>query len=103
MPVQVQPAISEISPGSDIAVARAIAAGDREALRMLVQRHGRLLYRTARSILKDDRDAEDAVQSAYLLAHRKISTFEGGSALSTWLVRIVINEALASGANGRTS
>ena len=103
MPVQVQPAISEISPGSDVAVARAIAAGDREAFRTLIQRHSRLLYRTARSIVKDDRDAEDAVQSAYLRAHRKISTFKGGSALSTWLVRIVINEALALDTNGRTS
>jgi RNA polymerase sigma-70 factor (ECF subfamily) len=103
MPVQTQPAISEISPDSDVAVARAIAAGDREAFRTLVQQHGRLLYRTARSIVKDDRDAEDAVQSAYLLAYGKISTFEGDSSLSTWLVRIVINEAFASGANGSTS
>jgi RNA polymerase sigma-70 factor (ECF subfamily) len=44
--------------------------------------------------LKDRSDAEDAVQSAYLKAFAKIGEFEGRSALSTWLTRITINEAL---------
>src|SRR5688572_590148 len=95
MLVQAHPLTAAIAEPSDLAVAGAIAAGDHEAFRTLMQRHNRLLYRTARSIVKDDFDAEDAVQSAYLLAYRNISSFEGGSALSTWLVRIVINEALA--------
>lgn len=86
------PAANNGSP--DVAIAAAIAAGDHDAFRLFMQRHNRLLYRTARSIVKDDYDAEDAVQSAYLLAYRNISSFQGGSTLSTWLVRIVINEAL---------
>src|SRR5688572_6219902 len=95
MLAQAQPVTAAIAEPSDLAVATAIASGDHEAFRALMQRHNRLLYRTARSIVKDDFDAEDAVQSAYLLTYRNISTFKGGSALSTWLVRIVINEALA--------
>ena len=95
MLAQAQPVTDAIAEPSDLAVAGAIAAGDHEAFRTLMQRHNRLLYRTARSIVKDDFDAEDAVQSAYLLAYRNISSFAGGSALCTWLVRIVINEALS--------
>jgi RNA polymerase sigma-70 factor (ECF subfamily) len=59
-----------------------------------MRRFNRLLYRTARSIVKDDFDAEDVVQNAYLLAYRDIEKFRGEARLSTWLVRIVINEAL---------
>jgi RNA polymerase sigma-70 factor (ECF subfamily) len=62
---------------------------------MLMHRFGQLLYRTARSIVKDDCDAEDVLQSTYLLAYREIRKFRGDAKLSTWLVRIVVNEALA--------
>jgi len=53
-----------------------------------------MLYRTARGILRDDAEAEDAVQEAYLQAFRALGTFRGESKLSTWLVRITANEAL---------
>ena len=53
----------------------------------------RILFRTARAILKDDGEAEDAVQEAYLLAFRSIAKFRGDARLSTWLTRIVANEA----------
>ena len=78
----------------DVQLAHAIAAGDREAFHTLMRRFNRLLYRTARSIVKDEFDAEDVVQNAYLLAYRDIDRFRGEAKLSTWLVRIVINEAL---------
>ena len=93
MLAQVQPLTGE-GPCSDIELASAIAAGDHDAFRTLMRQHNRLLYRTARSIVKDDSDAEDAVQNAYLLAYRKIGNFRGEAKLSTWLVRIVVNEAL---------
>jgi RNA polymerase sigma-70 factor (ECF subfamily) len=60
----------------------------------LMRLHNRMLYRTARAILRDDADAEDAVQEAYLRAYRALATFRGESKLSTWLVRITANEAL---------
>lgn len=75
-------------------VARA-AAGDGAAFEVLMRRHNQLLFRTARSILRDDADAEDALQEAYLRAWRALGTFRAESRLSTWLVRIVANEALA--------
>jgi RNA polymerase sigma-70 factor (ECF subfamily) len=56
--------------------------------------HHRTLYRTARAILRDDAEAEDAVQEACLQAFRALGTFRGESKLSTWLVRITANEAL---------
>lgn len=78
---------------SDAALARAVEAGDLRAFEHLMRRHNRALYRTARAILKDDFEAEDAVQEAYLQAYRSIAKFRGEARLSTWLVRIVANEA----------
>lgn len=79
----------------DPELAQRIAAGDQNAFELLMRRHNQMLYRTARSILKDDAEAEDAVQEAYLLAYRAIGGFRGDAKLSTWLVRIVANEAIA--------
>lgn len=78
----------------DAALARLIEARDAEAVRLVTQRNNQRLFRTAWSILKDRDDAEDAVQSAYLHAFGAIDRFEARSSLSTWLVRITINEAL---------
>ncbi|HSA89644.1 MAG TPA: RNA polymerase sigma factor [Burkholderiales bacterium] len=71
-----------------------IRAGDMRAMAVLMRRHNRMLYRTARAILRDDAEAEDAVQEAYLHAYRSLASFRGESKLSTWLVRIAANEAL---------
>ena len=59
-----------------------------------MRRHNGKLFRVARAILKDDAEAEDAVQDAYLEAYRRIGDFRGDSQLTTWLTRIVINQAL---------
>lgn len=80
---------------SDFELAQGIARGDKGAFELLMRRHNRPLYRTARSILKDDAEAEDVLQDAYLLAYRNMEKFRGESALSTWLTRIVVNAALA--------
>ena len=80
---------------SDPELAQRIAAGDQNAFELLMRRHNQMLYRTARSILKDDAEAEDAVQEAYLLAYRAMGDFRGDAKLSTWLVRIAANEAIA--------
>jgi RNA polymerase sigma-70 factor (ECF subfamily) len=79
----------------DLELAARIARGDRDALRVLMRRYNQRLYRTARAILRDDAEAEDAVQDAYLLAYRSIGGFRGDAKLSTWLTRIVVNEAIA--------
>ena len=80
---------------TDPELAQRISGGDKQAFELLMRRHNQILYRTARSILRDDAEAEDAVQEAYLLAYRGMSGFRGDAKLSTWLVRIVVNEAIA--------
>lgn len=80
------------SPDTDL-VRRAIAR-DGEAFRTIIQRYNQRLYRMARSILKNDTEAEDAVQEAYIRAFTHLESFRGDSSLATWLSRIVINEAL---------
>ncbi|CAN7512255.1 RNA polymerase sigma factor [Massilia sp. LjRoot122] len=70
-----------------------VAAGDQGAFEVLMRKHNQLLFRTARSIVRDEAEAEDVVQEAYLLAYRKAAGFRGEANLSTWLVRIVVNEA----------
>ena len=79
---------------SDSALARRIAGGDLSAFETIMRRHNRMLYRIARSIVRDDAEAEDCLRSAYLLAYQSMAAFAGHAKLSTWLARIVINEAL---------
>jgi RNA polymerase sigma-70 factor, ECF subfamily len=59
-----------------------------------MQRNNRRLYRLARSVLRDDSEAEDVVQEAYVRAFGNLGTFRGDSSLTTWLTRITLNEAL---------
>jgi RNA polymerase sigma-70 factor, ECF subfamily len=80
---------------ADAEIAKRCEARDREAIRALVTANNQRLYRTAWSILKDRGEAEEAVQSAYVSAFTNLDKFEGRSSLSTWLTRIVVNEALA--------
>jgi RNA polymerase sigma-70 factor (ECF subfamily) len=80
---------------TDAELAARIAARDQGAFTLLMRRHNQLLFRTARSILHDDTEAEDAVQDAYLQAWRAIGQFRADARLSTWLTRIVVNEAIA--------
>ena len=87
----------------DFEIAQRIAAGDRDQLRLLMRRYNQRLYRTARSILKDDAEAEDAVQEAYLLAYQAMGGFRGGAKLSTWLVRIVVNESIGRAAQAQSA
>jgi RNA polymerase sigma-70 factor (ECF subfamily) len=87
------PAIAE--PASDSELVERALARDRGAIRSIMQKYNRRLFRMARSILRDDAEAEDVLQEAYFRAFTHLDTFRGESALSTWLSRIVINEALA--------
>ena len=68
--------------------------GDRAAFQQLMRQHNTALFRAARAIVRDDADAEDVLQEAYLAAYRHLGEFRGDARLSTWLTRIVINQAL---------
>lgn len=70
------------------------ANGDDMAFETIMRRHNQLLFRTARSVVRHDSEAEDVVQEAYLHAWRALGSFRHESRLSTWLVRITTNEAL---------
>ena len=71
-----------------------ITATQRDTFEALMRRFNQKLFRVARSILKNDADAEDAVQEAYLQAYRRMGDFRGEAQIGTWLTRIVINQAL---------
>ena len=91
-----QPASLSTVPADagDAQLAARAARGDTAAFELIMRRHNRLLFRTARSILRNDADTEDVLQEAYLRAWRALGSFREEARLSTWLVRIVINEAL---------
>src|SRR5581483_3619257 len=72
----------------------ATAPRDLREFEALMRRYNRTLFRTARAILRDDAEAEDALQDAYVRIYGALDRFRGESKLSTWLVRIVANEAL---------
>jgi len=79
---------------SDVELARLCSARDPGAVHHVITANNQRLFRTAWSILKNRAEAEEAVQSGYLSAFANMAAFEGRSALSTWLTRIVANEAL---------
>jgi RNA polymerase sigma-70 factor, ECF subfamily len=78
----------------DAELAALCAGHDPDAVRHVLTANNQRLFRAAWSILKDRGEAEEAVQAAYVSAFSSIDRFEGRSSLTTWLTRIVINEAL---------
>jgi RNA polymerase sigma-70 factor (ECF subfamily) len=92
--MQSQTVTTETQPLDDASLAARIADRDQVAFEALMRRYNGRLFRVARAIVKDDTEAEDVLQDAYLDAYRNMSRFRGESQLSTWLVRIVVNHSL---------
>jgi RNA polymerase sigma-70 factor (ECF subfamily) len=90
------PKTTVVSPvyNGDLELVRRALARDGDAFRLIMQTHNRRLYRIARGVVRNDSEAEDIVQEAYVSAFAHLDRFRGDSALATWLSRIVINEAL---------
>lgn len=84
----------DYSAFGDAELARLCASRDRGAITHVISSNNQRLFRAAWSILGNRAEAEECVQAGYLAGFAAIGTFEGRSALSTWLTRIVINEAL---------
>ncbi|HZQ11193.1 MAG TPA: RNA polymerase sigma factor [Pseudolabrys sp.] len=78
----------------DAELVRRARARDEAAVRAITQRYNRRLYRVARSILRDDTEAEDVVQETYVRAIAGLEHFRGDAAFGTWITRIAMNEAL---------
>ena len=89
-----QPASAPPAIATDASLVTLTAAGDHAAFEALMRRYNGRLFRAARAILKNDAEAEDAVQDAYLDAYRHMQDFRGDSQVGTWLVRIAVNHAL---------
>jgi RNA polymerase sigma-70 factor, ECF subfamily len=81
-------------PESDTELVTLAAGGDVRAFEVLAGRHRDLMYAVCRRITCDDHDAVDALQEALLAAWTRIASFEGRSAVSTWLFRIATNAAI---------
>jgi RNA polymerase sigma-70 factor (ECF subfamily) len=78
---------------TDAELVRCVRAGDRALFEILMRRHNQRIYRAARAVLKDEREVEDVMQQGYINAFTHLHQFEERSQFSTWLTRIVLNEA----------
>jgi RNA polymerase sigma-70 factor, ECF subfamily len=85
---------AEVIEGGEAALLAQLRAGRPAAYAALMRRHNQRLYRLARGILRDDAEAEEAVQEGYLRAFTSLDGFKGEASVATWLARIVLNEAL---------
>jgi RNA polymerase sigma-70 factor (ECF subfamily) len=81
-------------PREDAALLERVSQRDTAAFESLMRQNNGRLFRVARGILRNDAEAEDALQDAYVDAYRHLSSFRGESTLATWLSRIVINQSL---------
>jgi len=83
------------SDQTDDEVVRQVLDGNTALFELLMRRHNERIYRAARSIVRDEQEAEDVMQQAYVNAFSHLRQFNGTARFSTWLTRIAINEALA--------
>jgi RNA polymerase sigma-70 factor (ECF subfamily) len=80
---------------SDEEVVAQVLRGQTALFEVLMRRHNERIFRAARAIVRDDREAEDVMQQAYVNAYAHLRQFGGHARFSTWLTRIAVNEALA--------
>jgi RNA polymerase sigma-70 factor (ECF subfamily) len=90
----VTPTTSVLAGFDESALVAQAKAGDQNAFAELVNRYERKVYRLAKNITRNDEDAEDVLQDAFLKAYTHLDNFKGDSKFYTWIVRIAVNEAL---------
>ncbi|HEY8516580.1 MAG TPA: RNA polymerase sigma factor [Candidatus Binatia bacterium] len=79
---------------ADEEVVERVLAGDVRLFEVLMRRYNQRVYRAARAVLRDDHEAEDAMQEAWVRAYANLASFAGRARFSTWLTRIVLNHAI---------
>ena len=94
MTTQTETVISQ-DPLSDDEVVARVLAGETSIFEIVMRRYNQRLYRVARAILRNDGEAEDVMQDAYVRAFEHLDQFAGRAKFSTWLTRIAVHEALA--------
>ena len=80
---------------SDADTIQQVLDGNTAMFELLMRRYNERVYRAARSIVRDEEEAEDVMQQAFVNAFTHLRQFNGSAQFSTWLTRIAINEALA--------
>ena len=80
---------------SDEEIVSRVLGGERELFELVMRRYNERIYRAVRAVLRDDAEAEDAMQQAYVDAFLHLEEFQGRARFATWLTRIALNEALA--------
>jgi RNA polymerase sigma-70 factor (ECF subfamily) len=86
---------SSQEPLKDEDIVTRVLAGETGMFEIIMRRHNQLLYRVARAILRNDGEAEDVMQDAYVRAYEHLDQFAGRAKFATWLTRIAVHEALA--------
>jgi RNA polymerase sigma-70 factor (ECF subfamily) len=84
-----------VSEQTDEDVVRQVLEGNTALFELLMRRHNERVYRAARAIVRDDQEAEDVMQQAYVNAFAHLRQFSGAARFATWLTRIAVNESLA--------
>src|ERR687897_2796511 len=87
--------VREDTDQSDAETIRQVLDGNTAMFELLMRRYNERVYRAARAIVRDEQEAEDVMQQAYVNAFTHLRQFNGSAQFSTWLTRIAINEALA--------
>ena len=82
-----------LDPDRDPQVVARVLSGDRAAFEILMRRHNQRVYRSVRAVLRDDDEAEDAAQHAWVTAYEQLATWEGRSSFVSWVSRIAIHRA----------
>jgi RNA polymerase sigma-70 factor (ECF subfamily) len=86
---------SEVRALSEAELVELARQGGENAIRLLIERNNQRLFRAARSVLRNDGEAEDVVQETYVKAFTALQSFRGEASFSTWLTRIALNEAVS--------
>src|SRR5689334_24581244 len=89
------PERGKIESISDEEIVRRVLGGETALFEVIMRRYNQRLYRTALAILRNDGEAEDVMQDAYVRAYQHLGQFAGRSSFATWLTRIAVHEALA--------
>src|SRR5436190_20768072 len=88
------PGIADVSAASDFELAQAAAGGDMSAFEEIYQRHHRRVYSICLRMLQNAYEAEDLTQDVFIQLYRKVGSFRGDSAFTTWLHRMTVNQVL---------
>lgn len=86
--------VNNISSANDFQLAKSAAAGDMAAFEEIYQRHHRRVYSICLRMLQNASEAEDLTQDVFIQLYRKIGSFRGDSAFTTWLHRMTVNQVL---------